>query len=279
MQEVQAIAERYNLILIEDCAHSLGAEYDGRKVGTFGKAAFFSFSRDKIISCVYGGIAVTNDDKIGEKLLELRKKFKGPNNFWIFQQLLHPILLRYMILPVYGFFDLGKIMLIFSQLAHLVSKAVSWQEKKGQKPDYFPRAMPNALAILALNQFSKLEKFQNQRKNIAKIYYEKLAGTGFGLPAKFAERNPAWLRFTVRHEDAHNIIYTAWHERNILIGDWYTTVIAPFDTKLEKMRYKTGICPNAERLAKQTLNLPTHINISRADLERIIEFIKKYGSK
>jgi len=38
-----------------------------------------------------------------------------------------------------------------------------------------------------------------------------------------------------------------------------------------------GDCPNAEYLAKHTLNLPTHINISKKDLERIINFLKKFN--
>ncbi|MCX6760404.1 MAG: DegT/DnrJ/EryC1/StrS family aminotransferase, partial [Candidatus Nealsonbacteria bacterium] len=64
--------------LIEDCAHSLGAEYDGRKVGTFGKAAFFSFSRDKIISSVYGGMVITNDDDLAEKIKDFQDCIKYP---------------------------------------------------------------------------------------------------------------------------------------------------------------------------------------------------------
>jgi dTDP-4-amino-4,6-dideoxygalactose transaminase len=167
-------------------------------------------------------------------------------------------------------------MLIFTQITHILSKAVSWKEKKGLKPNYFPKSLPNALATLALNQFSKLEKFKMQRKNIAESYFAELENSKFILPAKFPERKNVFLRFTIRHKDAHQIIYEAWHKKNILLGDWYTTVIAPHDTNLEKMHYKTGDCPNAESLAKQTLNLPTHINISKKDFVRIINFLKKW---
>ena len=68
MDKILALAQQNNLILIEDCAHSLGAEYKDKKIGAFGKAAFFSFSRDKIISSVYGGMVVTNDDNLAEKI-------------------------------------------------------------------------------------------------------------------------------------------------------------------------------------------------------------------
>ena len=276
MDRIRAICGAKNLVLIEDCAHSLGAEYNGVKVGSQSKVAFFSFSRDKIISSVYGGMATTNDDKIGESLRQAQAEFGVPNPFWVFQQLLHPILLQYIILPVYNFLDLGKIFLVLSQWLHILSKAVSWQEKQGQRPDYFPKALPNAIAALALNQYNKLEKFNDHRQKVAGYYYKALANTKFGLPKKFDNRKNVFLRFTVTHPDANDIIYTAWHKQNILLGDWYTTPIAPFDTNNEEMKYTPGTCRNAEYLAKRTLNLPTHINISQKDANRIIDFLKSY---
>jgi len=272
-----------NLILIEDCAHSLGAEFGSagspqvmQKVGAHSKAAFFSFSRDKIISSVYGGVAVTNDDKIGESLRQSQAEFGMPSSFWTFQQLFHPILLYYLILPIYNLLDLGKIFLVLSQWLHILSKAVSWQEKQGKRPDYFPKALPNALAAMALNQFNKLDKFNNHRQEIANYYFENLKGTRFELPAQFENRKNVFLRFTVKHPKAHEIIYEAWHKQNILLGDWYTTPIAPFDTNVEEIKYIPGSCKTAEDLAKRTINLPTHINVSLKDAERIVSFLKKF---
>ena len=284
MDEIRSIcAEHPGIVLIEDCAHSLGAEYGsasspqaGIKVGANSKAAFFSFSRDKIISSVYGGMAVTNDPVVAKKLGELQKEFGQPSNFWIFQQLLHPILLNCIILPVYNFLDLGKIFLVLSQWFHVLSKAVSWQEKRGQRPDYFPKALPNALAVMALNQFNKLEKFNDHRRKVADYYYEALKNSGFILPKQFSGRKSVFLRFTLQHSKAHEIIYEAWHKQNILLGDWYTTPIAPFDTKIEDIKYVPDSCRNAEDLAKRTFNLPTHINISQKDAERIVDFLKTW---
>jgi len=276
MDEIRAICAENNLILIEDCAHSLGAEYNNVLVGSQSKAAFFSFSRDKIISSVYGGMAVTNDEAVAKKIEELQKDFGKPSSCWVFQQLLHPILLQYIILPIYSFLDLGKLLLVFSQITHVLSKAVSWKEKRGLRPDYFPKALPNAMAALALNQFGKLERFNAKRQEMANFYYEQLKDTKFGLPAKFDNRKSAFLRFTVKHKEANEILYQAWHKQNILLGDWYTTAIAPFDTNLADMLYTPGTCPNAEYLAKRTLNLPTHINISQKDANRIVNFLKKW---
>ena len=78
MDAISEICRKNNLILIEDCAHSLGAEYKNKKVGTFGKAAFFSFSRDKVISSVYGGMAVTEDHELTKKIKEYQLKIGYP---------------------------------------------------------------------------------------------------------------------------------------------------------------------------------------------------------
>jgi len=274
MDEVRAVCGANNMVLIEDCAHSLGAEYNGIKVGVQSRAAFFSFSRDKVISSVYGGIAVTNDEKIAKNLEKLQKEFSKPSRFWIVQQILHPILLGYVILPIYNFLDLGKIFLVLSQWLHILSKAVSWKEKRGLKPDYFPRALPNGLAMMAVNQLGKIDKFNIQRQRVANYYFEKLKDTKFELPKQFENRRNIFLRFAVKHPKAHDIIYEAWHKQNILLGDWYTTPIAPFDTKVDQVKYELGSCTKAEALAKVTLNLPTHINISQKDAERIINFLK-----
>jgi len=277
------IAEKNSLILIEDCAHALGAEYNGQKVGTLGKTGFFSFSRDKVISSIYGGMAVTNDRSLAEKIQQAQGKFGYPSCSWIFQQLLHPILINWIVLPIYNFLDLGKIFLILSQWFHILSKAIHWKEKRGEKPAYFPKRLPNALALLALNQFKKLDKFYQHRQEISKFYYEALKNTSFeiseNLSPEILERKNikhSFLRFTIKHKKAHEIIYQAWDKKNILIGDWYTSPIAPDDTDLEKMGYKMGMCPKAEKLSKITLNLPTHINISKKQCQKIIDFLLSF---
>ncbi|HDZ54537.1 MAG TPA: DegT/DnrJ/EryC1/StrS aminotransferase family protein [Candidatus Nealsonbacteria bacterium] len=270
MEKILEICQRNNLILIEDCAHSLGTSYRGKKVGTFGKAAFFSFSRDKIISSVYGGMVITDDDILAKKLKEFQEKVSYPSNFWIFQQLLHPVLMSFLILPTYSFLRLGKTLLSVFQWLQILSKAVHWTEKKGKKPGYFPKKMPNVLSFLALNQLRKLERFNNHRRKIANFYYNNLRNTSFELLEK--SEGQVFLRFTIKHSKAHQIIKKAWQE-NILIGDWYTTPIAPHDTNLEKMKYISGSCPRAEKLAKETLNLPTHINISQEEAKKIVDFL------
>lgn len=271
LDAIVEICRENNLILIEDCAHSLGATYKGKKVGTIGDISFFSFSRDKVISSVYGGMIATDNEVLAGNICKYAEKVKSPSKLWVLQQLLHPVLMNWIILPTYRL--LGKYCLVIFQQLGILSKAVHYKEKMGEMPKYFSKKMPNALAFLALKQLKKIDKFNNHRKEIAEFYSRELINSKYKiLDTKYKEGN-IFLRFCVRHSQAHQIIRKFWN-RNILIGDWYTSVIAPFDTKLEKMQYIFGFCPKAEKMAKETLNLPTHINISKKEAQKIVDLLK-----
>ena len=125
---------------------------------------------------------------------------------------------------------------------------------------------------MALHQFNKLDTFYQYRKNLAHFYYNNLKNTAYEMPNM--QDGQSFLRFIIKHKKAHEIIYETWHKENMLLGDWYTTAIAPDDTNMKEMKYKEGMCPKAEELSKVTLNLPTHINITMNDAERIVNFLK-----
>lgn len=68
MSKIVAVAKKYNLTLLEDCAQAHGATYQGVKVGNFGKAAAFSFYPTKNMTAGEGGMVVTHDPGIEEKV-------------------------------------------------------------------------------------------------------------------------------------------------------------------------------------------------------------------
>ena len=72
IRELKAIADRHGLVLLEDAAEALGAAIAKKKVGTFGRAAMFSFCSNKVISTGEGGVIVTDSKAIYEKLKLLR---------------------------------------------------------------------------------------------------------------------------------------------------------------------------------------------------------------
>ena len=79
MATLGAICDRHDLFLIEDCAQAHGAAINGRKVGTFGDAASFSFCTDKIMSTGgEGGMLVLRDDAVHERAWSLKDHGKNP---------------------------------------------------------------------------------------------------------------------------------------------------------------------------------------------------------
>jgi dTDP-4-amino-4,6-dideoxygalactose transaminase len=268
VDKVLVLAKKYNLRIVEDCAHTLGAEYRGKKIGSFGDASFFSFGRDKVISSVFGGMVLTDNAGFAERINEFQKKCGNPSNFWIFKQLLHPIIFS-LALPVYNFFGLGKIIILFFQKIGLLSKAVTKGESQGRKPEYFPFVLPSALAVLAMNQFKKADKFNKHRQEIAD-FYEKHLGNQNHLEKK----NMFLLKYPIVVKSPKALIRRARAENIILNDGWFGSPIAPLGTNLLKMHYNIGSCPKAEKASESILNLPTHVNISLKQAEKILKCIQ-----
>lgn len=96
IKELKEVAEQNNLILIEDAAESLGAAIDGKKVGTFGECAIFSFCSNKVITTGEGGAVVTNSLKIYERLKLIRSHGRAEDtNYFSSAELMDYVTLGY----------------------------------------------------------------------------------------------------------------------------------------------------------------------------------------
>ena len=77
MDALLEICQLYNIDIIEDATESLGSEYKGRKTGSFGKLACFSFNGNKIITTGGGGMVVTNDSDLAKRVKHLSTQAKS----------------------------------------------------------------------------------------------------------------------------------------------------------------------------------------------------------
>ncbi|MFA5147255.1 MAG: DegT/DnrJ/EryC1/StrS family aminotransferase [Candidatus Omnitrophota bacterium] len=68
MDEITAVARRRGMVVIEDAAHAIGSVYNGRKIGTIGDATVFSFYATKNLACGEGGMVVSEDEKMIERI-------------------------------------------------------------------------------------------------------------------------------------------------------------------------------------------------------------------
>jgi perosamine synthetase len=70
--EIVALADRHGLTVVEDAAEALGSRHAGRPLGSFGRAAAFSFAPTKVVTTGQGGVVVTDDPSIVHRLRELK---------------------------------------------------------------------------------------------------------------------------------------------------------------------------------------------------------------
>jgi perosamine synthetase len=83
MDAIQEVAAEYGLRIIEDACEAIGAEYRGRRVGTFGDAAVFAFYPNKQMTTGEGGMIVTDDDEIAARCRSLRNQGRDADGRWL----------------------------------------------------------------------------------------------------------------------------------------------------------------------------------------------------
>ncbi|PIZ45949.1 hypothetical protein CO180_04705 [candidate division WWE3 bacterium CG_4_9_14_3_um_filter_41_6] len=270
LEEIVAFAHDNGIMVIEDCAHALGATHHQKSVGTFGDIGIFSFGRDKIISSVFGGIIVVNDP---QKVSELRHKItvlQPVNRGWIIKQLFHPII-TYVSIVTYTWFGCGKFVHWLFSHTGIISKATSREEKScGQRPLWTTRAYPGALAVLAMRQLDQLEAMNTRRLEIAHAYAQA------GIPCIQPDTSGrVWLRYAVFSERVEQM-YAYFLAQHIVLGDWYDQVVAPKQVDLSKTGYQIGSAPHAEEVCAHVVNLPVYQRMSGNDIQRVVSVYDQY---
>lgn len=268
MDLIIKIAKKHNILVIEDCAHSLGVSHKGKPLGTIGDVAFYSFGRDKIISSVFGGMIITKDKVLSDKLDRLINQLGYNSRFFVFKQLLHPIV-TYPAIKYYS--KIGKFIFYLASKTKLLSRAVFEKEKIGIQPDIFPAKMPNALSVLAINQLDKLKRFNARRGKIVSLYKSGLKKTKLILPN--IPNNSIMLRFPILSEKSSEIL-ELFRKKKIYLGDWYRNIIMP-ETLDKYSGYKSDACPNAEYYSQRMLNLPTSPTLTDNDVNMIVDLLQK----
>jgi perosamine synthetase len=274
MEKVMSFAKENYLKVIEDCAHGLGASFNKKPLGSYGDAAIFSFGRDKVVSAVFGGAVVVKDDPIAGKMKELFNEYKKIGFIWTKRQLVHPIIF-WLSKNLYNYGPIGKILIELSKRLHLIAKAVYPEERLGRRPAFIGYKLNNALATMEYYQLLKLEKFVGHRRSVAQIYDAALDMESLKTQQVLGGAEHSYLRYYLSSDKA-DLIMTEAKKEGILLGDWYRFAIAPSGVDYDAVGYKKGSCPVAEMVAQESINLPTHIGISKEDAIRVADLVKKY---
>jgi len=268
--ELVNLAKQHNLLVVEDCAHALGATVGGALLGTFGDLAIFSFGSDKVISGVRGGLVLANKQRadLGQKLQQLQAQLPRFPIFKEWQHLHHPLFF-YFGKKTYHW-GLGKALLYGAKKLRLMNRIIDQTEKQGRVPDYFPARLPATLAVLAYHQLAHLDVWNKIRQKNAQYYADQLMSK---KSIQSLGNNQMWLRFPIQVMEPKQIRARA-AQKGIFLGDWYSTAIAPSDANAQVAGYVVGSCPVAERLGRGIVNLPTDPSLSSADLDQVVSLFE-----
>ena len=199
MDAIMAIATRHNLIVIEDCAHALGATYDGRPVGTFGDAGFFSFQTLKPLNCYGGGLALVRDAAVAARVRALAEAEPWPDVKRIENRLLVGKLQRIFIRPAVFTISAFPILWV-SSLIGANPDVYLWEEIRSLSPlpDAYTERFPNVQAVLGLASLQMLDGWTEQTRRHARVMDQALGGLpGIAVPAVPPKRTHVYYQYCV----------------------------------------------------------------------------------
>lgn len=231
MDKIMEIAKKHNLVVIEDGAHSLGAEYKGKKVGTFADMTMFSFHPVKPITTAEGGIIVTNYEDFYKKLLLFRSHGIEKTPYSIEQGDWY-----------YEMTDLG-----------------------------FNYRMTDLQAALGLSQLRKLDIFLGRRRKIAQLYNEAFKKIPeITIPKQVEDTNSGWHLYMIQLDEKidRKEIFNKLRDRNIGVHVHYIPVY--WHPYYQNLGYKQGLCPVAEQWYQNALTLPIHPSLTDEQIDYII---------
>jgi perosamine synthetase len=257
-----ALARRHHLEVIEDCVHALGAVYDGRQVGSFGRAAFFSTEETKVISSTMGGMVVTDDVELAARLRAFQASCAWPSRSETRRYVLK--LIAYFLLTEPHLHRYVRSMYERVGQRHPLPRPTSNLELRGMRPANYEQRLSNAQAELALRQLQRLETNLAHRRATARAYRARLpeaASAAFRPPP---ESQPAYVRYPVWVRDRPAAIRAV--APYAVLGTWFTSVLEEA-AEPASGDYEAGSCPRAEAAATHLVNLPTHGRVGTQDVE------------
>jgi perosamine synthetase len=276
MDTVMKIASENGIVVIEDCCLALGTRYKGKLVGTFGRAAYFSSQWNKPYTTGLGGMVITSDSELAGKIQSLcESEMCQPSSGEVFMLWAQLLIYRLLIYPRTTAFAQNLFRYLTRKGAVVGSSSTS-EFQPVMAEDFF-KSLTSVQARSGLRQLKKIDENIRHRKEIEKLYALLLKEKGWSVPQYDSDIcEPVLVRYPVRVTDKSEALKKAGGA-GIELGSWFESPLHPIETPLEVYDYKSGSCPQAEKAAREVVNLPLHPRVNEKTARRTVEFITGFN--
>ena len=245
------LCRKYKLKLIEDCAHCCPAHYldaDGnwQMVGSSADIACYSFYANKTITTGEGGMALTDNEEWADRMR---------------------------VMSLHG---------ISKDAWKRFTREGSWYYEITAPG--FKYNMPDVAAAIGGNQLQKADAFYAERKRIAGIFSQKLAGIpGVILPVEREDVRHSWHLYVIRIDQdicgiGRNDFINKLTESGIGTSVHYTPLhMHPY--YVENFGFKPSDFPAAYKLSQQVISLPIYPGLTGAEIDRVCDTVRKFASR
>lgn len=254
MDEINDIAKRHNLYVVEDAAQAINSQYKGKNVGNLGDIACFSFFPTKNLGCFGdGGMITTNDDDLATIIRALKVHGSGENG-----------------MKAYAILNDEEVEVV--------------EQNSGDNTVYNPLKYYNYLighnsrldeiqaAILRI-KLKHLDEYTENRRSISHRYIEALKDTSLVMPTETEGGKHVFHLFILQSENREEI-ESKLKEKGIATGTYYK-VPMHLQKAFNDLGYKKGDFPNAEYLSERTFAIPLFPEMNDEEREYIINSIKE----
>ncbi|MES1932237.1 UDP-4-keto-6-deoxy-N-acetylglucosamine 4-aminotransferase [Salinisphaera shabanensis T35B1] len=242
MEAIHDLAQRYGFKIIEDASHAIGGNYQKERIGScrYSDITVFSFHPVKIVTTAEGGMSLTNDAKLAERMQMLRSHgitrdpilmTKQPDGPWYYQQV-----------------DLG-----------------------------FNYRMTELQAALGLSQLDRLEAYVERRNELAARYDSLLRElplvTPWQHPDAYSGRHLYVIRLRLdRIESSHRDVFMSLRDQGIGVNIHYIPVhLQPW---YEKFGFQPGDFPEAEAYYSQAISLPLFPTMTEQQQNEVVDALR-----
>lgn len=241
VEELQALAKKGNCLMIEDAAHAIGAQSQGRPVGSLSPLTVFSFHPVKHITSGEGGAVAVLDEKFAAKIRRLRH---------------HGI-------------DVG-----------VVERDANKQWSYDMVDLGYNYRLTDFQCALGMSQLKKSEQFLEQREKIVERYHQAFSSHAvWDLPpvAKAGDRH-AWHLYILRlkptiDSSLRDKYFKAMRDKGVGAHVHYQPIY--WHSYYQKLGWKKGACPEIEKTFQRMLTIPMFSSMTDEMVERVISAVNE----